>query len=491
MTTRHLRALLGGAALTLALAPAAAAAAPKAKPDRPPKAKHGAGHDRYQPGARTLGDSLFPEIGNGGYDVQDYLLRLDYDPATDLLVGRTTITARTTQDLSQFSLDFAQLDVTAVTVKGKPAAFAREGTKLVVTPKHGIKAGRELVVEVAYRGVPVPVTDPDGSQEGWFHTEDGAFVVNEPIGAQGWFPSNNHPTDKATFTIATTVPTGLTALGNGRLVGTSTTGDRTTWTWREERPMSTYLVTATLGDFDFSETRSATGVPIYSAIDASYTGADRERAEAALGLPGAILDDMTAQFGPYPWSTFGGAVDFAPDVGYALESQAMVMYDSPPSNATVAHEVSHHWFGNSVTPADWVDIWLNEGFATWAQWDWSHRRDGDPRTPAARFQATYDRLAATSPFWTVAPAAVTAEQLFSSATYTRGAMTLEALRQVIGDATFRGLLRTWEAEHRYGTARTADFIALAERVSGRRLDAFFQDWLYDTDKPAPPSAYLG
>ena len=469
-----LRALLGGVALTIALAPAPAAVA----------------QERFTPGARSLGDSLFPEIGNGGYDATHYDLRLQYDPATDVLDGRARITAVSTQGLSEFSLDLAQLTVREVTVRGRPAPFRREGTKLVVTPRRGIRAGRRFVAEVVYGGVPEPVTDPDGSQEGWFHTEDGAFVVGEPIGAQGWFPSNNHPVDKAAFSITTTVPAGLTAVGNGRLLGRSTARGRTTWHWREERPMSTYLATATIGRFDLSRTRSTTGVPVLSLIDSGFTGEDRERAETALGLQGPILDDLTAQFSAYPWDSLGGVVDDAPDVGYALESNTMVMYDRPPSNATVAHEVAHHWFGNSVTPADWVDIWLNEGFATWVQWDWSHRRDGDARTPAARFEQQYARPA-SDPFWAIPPAAVTAEQLFSSPTYNRGAMALEALRQVIGDAPFRRLLRRWELEHRYGVARTADLLELAERVSARQLDALFRDYLYDPDKPEPPSAHAG
>ena len=212
-----LRALLGGVALTIALAPAPAAVA----------------QERFTPGARSLGDSLFPEIGNGGYDATHYDLRLQYDPATDVLDGRARITAVSTQGLSEFSLDLAQLTVREVTVRGRPAPFRREGTKLVVTPRRGIRAGRRFVAEVVYGGVPEPVTDPDGSQEGWFHTEDGAFVVGEPIGAQGWFPSNNHPVDKAAFSITTTVPAGLTALGNGRLLGRSTARGRTTWHWRE------------------------------------------------------------------------------------------------------------------------------------------------------------------------------------------------------------------------------------------------------------------
>ena len=175
------------------------------------------GATSFTPGSRSLGDPLFPQTGNGGYDVSHYDIELDYDPATNLFdAARTTISAEATQNLSEFSLDFQdQLEVSSVTVNGQPAAFAfaptaqlgtdpeiTQLTKLVVTPAAGITDGSAFEVVVDYTGEPVLMTDADISVEGWIPACfnpgpvcDGAFVVNQPNGAQTWFPNNNYPTD--------------------------------------------------------------------------------------------------------------------------------------------------------------------------------------------------------------------------------------------------------------------------------------------------------
>ena len=201
MLSRRL-ALLAALACILVLAPAAHATDPPA-PDAPGV------------GAPSAGDRLFPQIGNGGYDALHYDLRLAYDPATTTLDGRVALTARATQRLRAFSLDLQGFEVSEVSVDGEAANFTRAATKLLVEPVgRRIRLGSTFRVQVRYRGVPEPVTDPDGSREGWFATDDGAFVVGEPIGSQGWFPNNNTPADKATYDVRTSVPAGLTVVGN-------------------------------------------------------------------------------------------------------------------------------------------------------------------------------------------------------------------------------------------------------------------------------------
>ena len=440
-------------------------------------------------GAPSAGDRLFPQIGNGGYDALHYDLRLAYDPATKTLDGRVALIARATQRLRAFSLDLQGFEVSGVSVDGQAAQFSRTATNLLVEPVgRRIRLGRTFRVQVRYRGVPEPVTDPDGSREGWFATDDGAFVVGEPIGSQGWFPNNNTPADKATYDVRTTVPARLTVVGNGSLISQRTVGGRTTWHWNEPHPMSSYLATSTLGRFDVTRLPNAGGPEVFNAVDADFTAEEKATAATALAKQPAIVADFASRYGPYPFDTVGAAVDDASFVGYALESQSISNYDRPPESSTVAHEIAHQWFGNAVTPREWIDIWLNEGFATWVEWDWSHRADGEPRSPAARFAELY-ALPEDDPLWVVPPGAPTADKIFDQAVYNRGAMTLEALRQIVGDATFRGILRSWYLEHRYETVTTADFIALVERESGRELDAFFQDWLYETGKPTtlPPA----
>ena len=178
-------------------------------------------------------------------------------------------------------------------------------------------------------------------------------------------------------------------------------------------------------------------------------------------------------------------MDWAPNVFYSLESQTRPMYWRVPSEATVVHEIAHMWFGNSVSLEIWPDIWLNEGFATWSEWIWSERTDG----PSAA--ETFDELYATpedsdagQDLWFPAPAALPGPaEMFHTPVYDRGAMTLQALREKVGDDLFFTILRSWYAENRNGNVTTADFIALAERLSGQQLDEFFDVWLYEEGRP--------
>src|SRR4051812_14207070 len=219
-------------------------------------------HAAYTPGARSLGDRLLPNLGNGGYDVEHYDLTIAYDPATNVMNSSADLRQKATQDLSEFTLDFRGLTVTSVKIDGVAATFTRDldKDKLIITPAAGIDSGRTFHPVIAYNGVPVQIQDPDGSSEGWLRTSDGAFVVNEPMGAMSWFPDNNHPLDKATYDFHITVPSTHTALGNGELASKVVNGNgTTTWNWHDGFPTATYLTTATVGVFDLSE---ATGTAL-------------------------------------------------------------------------------------------------------------------------------------------------------------------------------------------------------------------------------------
>jgi aminopeptidase N len=387
------------------------------------------------------------------------------------------INATATQQLSRFDLDLRTLQVAAVTVNGRGAAHRNMGQELVVTPARPLQRGRPFVVTVRYSGVPQPVIDPDDSLDGWIPTDDGAFVVNEPQGAPSWFPVNDHPTDKATYTIRMTVPAGLTAVGNGLLLAQHTKRGRTTFVWDERRPMASYLATITLGRFTVTRSRAA-GISSYVAVDPREAAASRP----ALARMPEIVAFEQSLFGRYPFESVGAIVDHAGFVGYSLESQTKPNYNHAPSVPLVVHELAHQWVGDSVTPSRWQDIWLNEGFATYAEWLWSEREGGD--TAAEIFAELYAIPAAEGDFWNPpsgdpgGPA-----NLFAGSVYDRGAMTLQALRVRIGDRAFFRLLRTWVTTHRYGIVSTADFVALAHRISGRDLRHLFDVWLFQPGKP--------
>jgi aminopeptidase N len=453
-----------------------------------------AGAADWTAGAPTSGDPFFPQMGNGGYDVQHYSLDLDYDPATQVLDGSARITLVPTQDLDQFNLDLRDwFGVSRVAVGKHPAAYFQEDDQeLVITPRPKLHSGRTYTVEVDYLGVPETVVDPDDSFEGWVKNPDGAFVVNEPQGSPGWFPVNDDPNDKATYDFAITVPEGNVAIGNGRLLSSVTDGGRTTWRWREDSPMASYLTTATNGDFVLTIQTGPNGLPIYDAVDSKgdslatngFSAAQKTTIAGHIAAEPQIIQVLTELWGPYPFTSAGGVYDRG-GVGYHLESQTKPMYDGVPSRTTVVHELAHQWFGNSVTLSVWRDIWLNEGFARFSEWMYNERTGG--QTAQQQFLATANYgTAATSSNWNIPPALIPgAANLFvpSFPSYNRGAMTLQALRVKIGDAVFFPMMRKWYADNRDSNVTTEQFIALAESASGQQLDAFFDVWLYQPGKP--------
>ncbi|MFC1419323.1 M1 family metallopeptidase [Streptacidiphilus cavernicola] len=436
------------------------------------------------PGAAGAGDPYFPQSGDGGYHVVHYGLSLGYTPATGKLAGTAVLTSTATQDLSAFDLDLSGLTVSAVVVDGSAAHFTQSGVKLLVTPAAAIDSGSSFRTTVTYAGKPAPVTDPDGSADGWITQPDGSsFVAGEPQGAMTWFPANGHPLDKSAYDIAVAVPHGWTAVCNGRLVSQRDEGSSTVFAWRESRPTAAALVTASVGKFQVSQDWTASGLPVYNAVD------PREAAAAApvLAQLPEVVTWESRMFGRYPFDSAGAIVEHAPSVGFALETESRPIYDRAPDIDTLVHETAHQWFGDSVSLTSWKDIWLNEGFATYAEWLWDAQHGGP--TTAARFAAAY-ALPASADLWSH-PAADPggAARLFGTPGYERGAMVLEKLRETVGDPVFFSVLRTWATDHRYGHGDTAQFVALSRKLapgSAKALDALFATWLYGQGKPAQP-----
>lgn len=425
-----------------------------------------------------LGDPFFPELGNPGYDARSYDLRLRFHPGRDLLEGRVRIEAVATADLAQLALDLRRLRVREARIDGRRAARSRSQDKLHLVPAAPIAAGARFTVTVRYRGHPRPITDPDGSQEGWFNTDDGSVVVAEPRGASSWFPVNDSLTDKAAYRFTVIVPRPLKAVANGHLVERRRRPGAIAWRWSAAEPMAAYLATVATGRFRLRRGTEA-GIPALTAVDPRLLRASR----SALDETGAILGLFQSLFGPYPFGVTGAIVDDARAIGYALENQTRPVYDRPPDSGLIAHELAHQWFGDSVGLATWPEIWLNEGFANWAEWRWEAQAGGP--TTAQRLARLSATPAAESGFWNPPPAAIPGPaKLFSDSVYVRGAMALEVLRQRVGEPTFLAILREWVSAHAFGNATIAEFIALAEARSGQELSPLFDAWLYQPGKPA-------
>jgi hypothetical protein len=208
-------------------------------------------------------------------------------------------------------------------------------------------------------------------------------------------------------------------------------------------------------------------------------------AEASLARQPAILDFLSQTFGRYPFSAAGGIVDDPKGLGFALENQTRPIYareffsDQLSGENVIVHELAHQWFGDSVTIAQWQDIWLNEGFATYAEWLWSeHEGLGTAQDIA---DSLLTDVPDEDPFWQLTIGDPGPENLFAPPVYARGG--LHQLRLTIGDDNFFALLRTWAKTQAGNNVSTAQFIALAERISGQDLQAFFDTWLYTPGKP--------
>ncbi|MFB9691185.1 M1 family metallopeptidase [Amycolatopsis plumensis] len=434
------------------------------------------------PGAPGVGDPLYKWAGNGGYTVDHYDIDLRYQPATDELTGRTTIRASTTQDLSQFDLDFA-LKVTSVQVNGAPATFGphpENQTELVVTPSTPVAAHQQMVVVVEYADVPSQVR-LDGVQV-WYHTETGAIATGQPRLCRAWYPCNDHPSDKATYAVSATVPNGNTVVSNGALVSrTQPVPGWTTWRWKAEEPMVSYLAFIALGRFELDAGVTQRGLQYYNAYDPAL-GTSLPTAKSTIERTPEIADFLSTQFGPYPFSSIGGVATNA--WGSAIEHQTRPVYgnqfwqDKDPS-VVVAHEVAHQWFGDSVSLQDWTNMWLNEGFATYAEWLWTEREGG--ATVAELADAFYARYSEEDTFWDLVLWPGT--RLFQPAVYERGAMTLQALRTEVGDLAFFRILKGYHQKFQGGQTTTAGFLEFAEQISGRQLDSLFKTWLVDPAKP--------
>ncbi|MGX1029770.1 M1 family metallopeptidase [Streptomyces sp. SAI-097] len=443
------------------------------------------------PGGSGVRDPYFPKAGNGGYDIGHYDLALDYDPDTDAeaghLTGSATITARATRDLSAFDLDLEGLDVEKVTVEGRDARFNRAGQELTVRPAEELKDGETFRVTVRYSGEPETITDPDDSEEGWLPTADGAVGLGEPTGSMAWFPGSHHPSDKATYDLAMTVPEGLGVVSNGELRDERTRDGRTTFSWHTSEPMASHVVTVAVGEWETDRSATDDGLPVYTAVDPTQADASRK----VLKRIPEVMDWAQENFGSYPFSSIGAIVDRDEDAGYALETQNRPYFPGAPDLVLLVHELAHQWYGNSVSPKSWRDMWLNEGFATYAEWLWEEDHGGD--TAQETFEALYDGTYyededANDSVWAFPPAdPPDAAHISESPVYQRGAMVLHKIRETVGDDAFWDLLHGWAAAHRHGNADTEDFTAYVEESApDEDFSQIWADWLRGDGRPDSP-----
>ncbi|MET0415858.1 MAG: M1 family metallopeptidase [Actinoplanes sp.] len=441
----------------------------------------GVGPRGATPGAELSSDSYLPTHGNGGYRVLHYDLDLDYRVVSNRLAGRAVITARAAQPLSRFSLDLGRLRVQSVRVDGRAAEYTHRPSKLRIKPERPIGYGATFKIEIKYAGTPSPVSGRWGDI-GWDELTDGVLVASQPNGSPSWVPCNDRPDDKATFLLTLSTASPYTVLATGDLVTKRRGAGTTTWVYERNEPTPAYLMGVQIGRYDLVSL-AGRGVVQRAAVPARL----RTLLRYDFGRHGEIMAALEDLFGPYPFREYVVVVT-DDDLDDPVEAQGMAVFGRNHLDGRrtherlIAHELAHQWFGNSLTVADWRHIWLNEGFATYAEWLWSEISGGPPVVAhAAEWHAW---LAAHRAGVVIADPGV--DRMFDPLVYKRGALTLHALRTKIGDASFFALLRSWVAENRHATVTTAQFRTHAQRFATAPLDDLFTAWL---DRPALPPLF--
>jgi aminopeptidase N len=465
----------------------------------PATASAAAGQSPPTPGAAGIGDRLYPTLGNGGYDALHYDLDLRYATSAPSqgIDGTVTMAARADQALSRFDLDFSGDAVGSVTVNGQPADFTRDGEELVITPRRPIAKNARFVVQVQH--FTSHPTEPDPDQflsTAFFITPDGSATAGQPNAMHAVYPSNDHPRDKASFSIRFDVPAGTTAVANGVLVDTRTQGDRTTWSYVQHQPMATELTQLAVGAFTVVPRETVDGVQVRDVVPTRLLASYQDN----LAVERSQLSWMRDRVGDYPFDLYGSLV-VDTHLGFALETQTLSLYDTPwftdyPQglwDPVMLHELAHQWFGDSVAPWEWSDVWLNEGHASWYEYTYAEENgfladDAGAKTLDELMQKAYGQGDQwRSDFGPVAaPLSGDVEDLFNPNVYTGGALALYALRQEVGEATFSRIEREWVDRYHGRSASTQDFIRLASAVADRDLGEFLSTWLYGTTTPPMP-----
>ncbi len=409
------------------------------------------------------------------FDVLHYRLDLNISPALHTIEGQATLTVRSRVDgLSSIALDMRdELIATAVEDHGTPLAFTHHGHVLRVT-LGTIAAGAEFTIQVAYHGI---ISTQLSQSSFVVLAHAGQPIVFNFSGAPYWFPCNDQPADKATAELNVTVPAGQVVASNGTLVQTIPSGSQTTFMWREDYPVSTYLMSVAITNYriihDTYVAANGRTMDLAYYVYPEHEGA----AQAKFRVTRRMIEVFASKFGEYPFLNEKYGMAEVPIGVAAEEHQTMTslgdgVAPSPLNkDAVIAHELAHQWWGDYVTLADWPHLWLNEGFASYAEALWFESQGG--------VTAYRNQLASFKPL--ISPGTV---YEFGTNAYFKGAWVLHMLRHVVGDATFAEILPTYARAFAYSNASTEDFQAVCESVSGMDLGWFFQEWIYGRDQPS-------
>ena len=442
--------------------------------------------------------------GDATIDVTYYGLDLRLTHTPRYLRGAATITLKSTvANLTTFFLDLNS--ATTPTGEGLRVDSVKAGTtqltyqfaqnKLTVTPPQPLATGQALTLTVFYQGI--PNSRDLGSFRFSTHerTADPAiWSLSEPYGSPDWFPCRDTPADKAdSSSVRITAPAQFVSVSNGVLASTTNNADGTrSYQWRNSYPIAQYLISVALSNYQAYDTPFTYGgrtMPVTHYIYPEVLPLVRTN----LDLTPRILSLFTARFGPYPFlrEKYGHA-QFGQGNGGMEHQTISSMEERALTPGIIAHEMAHQWYGDNITCRDWQNIWLNEGFASYAEAVYAESVSGK-----TGYQSTMNSFASSArgARGTIYVQDISnfANIFSSSRSYAKGATVLHMLRGVVGDSTFFRIMRTYTSTPAvaYGTAVTEDFQAVAQQVSGQDLASFFKQWIYGEGYPTYRATITG
>ena len=447
---------------------------------------HAASTD-YSPAVSTpVADPYYPGKGSTLVDALHYDLHLRWTPESRRLHGRADILLRVTRDSSRLRLDLSKrLRVWRVRLDGNPTGWSQPpGNKLVVsTPQLGADTRHTLTV--VYRGRPGPAAAPTKRRDipsvGWTNTRGGGmWTMQEPFGAFTWYPVNDHPSDKAYYDVSVDVPSRMVGVSNGTLLSRKTRSGRTVTRWRMTDPAASYLVTLAIGDYVAVRDRGPHRLPL-----TYWVPRNKQQFVSTLRRSPGILRWLERRLGRYPFDR-GGVVVVPSDS--AMETQSLVtmgsrrMKDRQEAMSVLAHEYAHQWYGDTVTPDNWQDLWLNESFAMYVEIQYRIAKGWESERSWRRDLEWYDNnyRAHDGP-----PGAYQANDFGNGCVYYCGALMLFELGDAVGRDQLATALRAWPQTHQNSNVDRADYVDWFNSRTGTDLTSFFADWL--TSKTTPPT----
>ncbi len=439
----------------------------------------------YGPGyspAVTQQDSYYPNHGDPGIDVLGYDLNLRWYPKTPKLRGVATLRIRAVQDAPQFQLDLAKrLAVSSVRVGDLDAPYTHDGQDLVVTDP--VQAGKTYDVTVTYAGAPHQVKAPTSRVDvrglGWHTTKDGqVWTIQEPYGAYTWYPVNDMPADKAMYTVRLDVPDKWIGISNGTMTTRKHLGHRLVTTFTNKHPMASYLTTVAIGNYRKITQTGPHGLP----MTYWYPKGRRDLLTPLRTLPKAMTW-LEHRLGSYPFERVG--VVLTPGDA-AMETQTMVTlglgnyrYGNRDVRETLVHELVHSWYGDSVTPTDWSDLWMNEGMAMFLESKYSVHMGWKPWK---HWRREFNR---NDHYWRDIygpPGAYDKHQFAQRNVYYCTARMLNRLHNILGAKAFYSAVKAWPQRFRDQGKDRAGYVRWLQRRTGKKLGDFFATEL---DDPRP------